>query len=403
MKIALVHDYLKEYGGAERVLESLHDIWPEAPVFTSFVDWESLGPHRERLKKWDIHTTWADNWFMRKFHSPLRFMAPWIWESLDFRGFDVVISSSGWYMSKGIITQPETMHLGYLHHPPRHLYGYATAVEWQKHLVVRVYAAVVNCYLRIYDYLSAQRVDYFIANSQETQKRIAKFYRRESTVIYPPVKTSPYSPPSQGGDRSGQKLPRETYFLCVSRLARAKHIDLAIDACQELGVTLKIVGKGRDEQNLKLKVKSPHFAKASGSTGWYLPSRGRQKSKVEFLGEVKDEELGEIYHGARALICPFEDEEFGIVAAEAMGHGVPVIAFNSGGLPEVIVNGKTGILFDELTVNSLLDALKKFDGLRDRTITAAACRQQAEKFSEEVFRKTMQEYVGEKWREYTKT
>lgn len=365
MKIALVHDYLKEFGGAERVLETMHEIWPEAPVYTSFVDYDALGPHGERIKKWDVRASWANNWFMKKLHSPLRFLAPWVWESFDFTGYDVVISSSGWYMSKGIITAPETVHICYIHHPPRHLYGYATAMEWQKYLLVRMYATIVNFFLRHYDFLSSQRVDYFIANSQETKRRVEKFYRRDADVIYPPV------------DVEGTKGAKGTrgdkgYFLCVGRLARAKHFDLAIEACQKMNVALKIVGKGRDEEWLRSKIKN-------------------QRSKITFLGEISDEELEEVYAGATALLCPFEDEEFGIVAVEAMGHGVPVVALNSGGLPETIEEGKTGVLFDELTVGSMVDAMKS---VGDRKITAEACRKRAQLFSKERFKKEIKEFIS---------
>lgn len=378
MKIALVHDYLKEFGGAERVLEALHQMWPEAPVYTSFVDWEALGPHAERIKKWTIVPSWANNWWMKKWHSPLRFLAPYVWESFDFRGFDVVITSSAWFIPRGIITQPETMHISYVHTPPRHLYGYSTALEWQKYWLVRVYAAIVNQSLRMYDYLAAQRVDYYIANSIETKRRIAKFYRREAEVIYPPVKAQSAKLKAQS---QNSKLKTEQYFLCVSRLARAKHIDLAIEACQELGLPLKIVGKGRDENYLRSKVEA-----------------GR--SKVEFLGEISDEELDKIYDGAKALIFPAEDEEFGIVAVEAMGHGVPVIAYRSGGLPETIVDGKTGVFFDELTVESVMKAIKHFNNIYQLSISAKNCQLQAQKFSESRFKKEMVEFVEKKWEEY---
>lgn len=373
MKIALVHDYLKEYGGAERVLESLHDIWPEAPIYTSFVDYESLGPHAERIRKWDVRTSWANNWFMKKFHSPLRFLAPLIWESFDFRGYDVVISSSGWYICRGIITQPETVHICYLHHPPRHLYGYATAVDWQKYALVRFYAMVVNTFLRMYDYLAAQRVDHFVANSHETARRIKKFYRRESTVIYPPVNIEAGKEAGSSKIEKSSIKSQASYYLCVARLARAKHIDLAIETCQALGASLKIVGKGRDRSNLE--------------------SRISNHGLIEFLGEVSDEELNEVYAGAKALICPFEDEEFGIAAVEALGHGVPVIAYRSGGLPEIVEDGKTGILFDTLSVQSLQEAIKRFDHSNNRTITSDNCLRQARRFSEERFQKEIKRFM----------
>src|SRR3989344_8392427 len=235
MKIAIVHDFLREYGGAERVLEAVHEMWPEAPLYTSFVDWKNLGKQGYRFKNWDIRTSWIqNNWLVKKYHSPLRFLAPKIWESFYLSDYDVVISSSGWFMSRGIRTwktnpaispfalrsqknldstsvsflldheengkekvkpnkisslpaQSGPLHICYIHHPPRNLYGYATGSDFQKYWLVRIYAAFVNFFLRHYDFETAQRVDYFIANSKETARRVEKFYRRESTVIYPPA------------------------------------------------------------------------------------------------------------------------------------------------------------------------------------------------------------------------
>jgi len=414
LKIALVHDFLKEYGGAERVVEALHDIWPEAPIYTSFVDYTSLGPHAERIKTWQIvESPFGSSWIMKKFHSPLRFLAPLVWEKFDFSDFDVVISSSGWYISRGIKTIKPTVHICYLHHPPRHLYGYPTAVEWQKYWPVRLYAGIVNHYLRMYDYNAAQCVDYFIANSNETKRRIEKFYRRDSTVIYPPAsqvdhrETLRTVPPvdlklevgnsnvenevrkkkldnrplniQPQHQRSNLELPT-SYYLVVSRLARAKHIDLAIKACQELGEPLVIVGKGRDKE--------------------YLTSiASSQQSKVTFLGEVADEDLPFIYHNARALVFPAEDEEFGIVPVEAMGYGIPVIAYRSGGVIETVIEGTTGVFFDELTVASVGNAIKYFDKSIYRSDAVlksvrSACKKQASNFSKERFEKEIREYIG---------
>lgn len=376
MKIALVHDFLKEYGGAERVLETLHEIWPEAPVYTSFVDWKGLGPHAQRIKKWKIKESWVGkNWFVKKFHSPLRFLAPKVWESFDFSGYNAVITSSGWYISRGIIVQKPTVHICYLHHPPRHLYGYQTAVEWQKYFPVRVYAHIVNHFLRMYDFEASQRVDYFIANSIETQRRITKFYRRDSVVIYPPVEIKNQNQMLKRTVlffQKGQSLiDSKNYFLSVCRLARAKHVDLIIDVCQKLDLPLVIVGKGREEEYLKSKVKG-------------------QRSKVKFLGEVPDEDLPILYKNAKALIFASKDEEFGIVPVEAMGQGTPVVAYKSGGLKETVVEGKTGVFFEELTVESLMKAIKRFDHL---TILSSDCIAQARKFSKERFKKEIKEFV----------
>lgn len=379
MKIALVHDYLKEYGGAERVLEALHEIYPQAPIFTSFVDFKGLGPHRKRIKKWNIKTSLLGKiWLFKKLHSPLRFLTPFVWKYFNFSDFDVVISSSGWYISRGIKVPPNCIHICYLHHPPRHLYGYQTAIQWQKYPLVKIYASIVNHFLRIYDFETAQKVNYFIVNSKETKNRCWKFYRRKSKIIYPPVEIKNFKSKIQNANLL---LKEKKYYLCVSRLARAKHIDLAIHACQKLNLPLKIVGKGRDETYLKSKIQN-------------------QKSKIEFLGEVSDQDLDKIYQGAKALIFPAEDEEFGIVSLEAQAHGVPVIGFRSGGLPETIIENKTGILFDQLTVESLIKAIKKLDTIK---INPKDCLKNAQRFSKEKFTKEIKKFVLKAYQKYART
>ena len=382
MKIALVHDFLKEYGGAERVLEALHDIWPDAPVYTSFVDWKGLGPHADRLKKWNIKESWISRFpFITAYISPFRFLAPLIWRSFNFSGFDVVISSSSWFMPKGVTVHPPAVHICYLHTPPRYLYGYQTARDWQKYWPVRLYGLIVNHWLRLYDFESSQRVQYFIANSEETKRRITKFYRRDSVVVYPPVEMSKQS--RGAGSRFARQTvsskEKTTYYLVVSRLARAKHIDLAIEACQEMNVPLVIVGKGADDgrlqkliTNYELQITKPH-------------------ANISMLGEVSDEELPSLYTNAKALLFPAEDEEFGIVPVEAMGYGVPVVAYRSGGVVETVIEGKTGVFFDELTVPSLVDAIEKCS--RTKSITKEACMKQAANFSPDHFKKSIEKMV----------
>jgi glycosyltransferase involved in cell wall biosynthesis len=359
MRIALVHDFLREYGGAERVVEAMHEIWPEAPLYTSFVDWKTLGNDAARFTNWDIRTSWVQhNWFVKTFHSPLRFLAPKIWESLDVSGYDVVLSSSGWFMCRGVIVKPPAIHICYIHHPPRNLYGYATGSDLQKYWPVRAYAAIINFFLRQYDFETAQRVDYFVANSQETARRVKKFYRRDSTVIYPPVDIL--------GVKPKQKCE---YFLSVGRLTYAKRVDLAIGACNKLELPLKIVGKGKEEMYLR---------STAGPT-------------VEFIGGVSDRELAELYAGARACIFCALDEDFGIVPVESMKYGVPVIALAQGGVLETVIDGSTGLLFDKPSVSSLEGVVKKF--LKTKKDWSTDCIEQAKKFSKERFKTELKSFV----------
>jgi glycosyltransferase involved in cell wall biosynthesis len=366
MKVALVHDYLREYGGAERVMEAMHELYPEAPLYTSFVDWNALGEHAERFKSWDIRTSWVQgNWLVKKFHSPLRFLTPLIWESLDLRGYDVIISSSGWYICRGILTQPSQLHISYIHHPPRNLYGYATGSR--PRLLVRVYAALINPWLRMYDFATAQRVDVLVANSDETRRRIEKFYRREAHVIYPPVITD--TPITQ---------QKRSYFLSVGRLTYAKQIDVVIKACNTLQLPLKIVGVGKEEEYLR---------SIAGPT-------------VTFEGSVNDAELVTYYQGARALIFCALDEDFGMVPVEAMAAGTPVIALRQGGVRETVIDGKTGLFFDLPTAASLQTSLGKFERLK---FQAADCQTQAARFSKDHFMHEFSSFVNKTWETHKKT
>lgn len=359
MKIALVHDHLVEYGGAERVLEALHEIWPQAPVYVAFYDWKKMGKAASRFGDWEIRPSWVQHcWPVRKLYSPFRFLLPLIWESFDFSGFDLVISASSWYIPKAVKVKPPTKHICYLHAVPRYLYGFKTAIEWQKYWLVRVYALIVNHFLRLYDFQTSQRVDSFIANSKTTAERIKKFYRRESTVIYPPFDLP----------KVEAKIRRGDYFLIGGRFAGAKNFHLAILACNQLKLPLKVYGTGQLAQELKA---------LAGPT-------------VEFLGYVENGKLAQLYAGCKAYIFPAEDEEFGIVALEAMAYGKPVIGLRSGGIRETIIEGKTGEFFDEPTVNSLVAVLQKF---KPQKYLPETCRRQAKKFNKERFIREIKEFV----------
>jgi len=376
MKIALVHDYLAEYGGAERVLESLHEIWPNAPLYTAFVDWKRLGGNAYRFRNWNIRPSWVQKFpLIQKYISPLRFLAPRIWESFDLSEFDLVISSSGWFMCRGVKAGRRNnkgnypMQICYIHHPPRNLYGYATGSDLQKYLVVRLYAGFINFFLRNYDFQTAQKVDYFIANSQETKRRVEKFYRRDSTVIYPPIETQKTKNKSQ---KSGVASKKNEYYLSVGRLSWAKRLDVIIESCNARHLPLKIVGVGSEEEALK---------KIAGPT-------------VEFLGSVSDNDLDEIYAHTKALLFCALDEDFGMVPVEAMAHGIPVIGLFQGGVKETVVDGKTGIVFTEPTVHSLISAIQKFEQQSKEKDWKLACRKQADVFHKKVFKEKMITFVN---------
>lgn len=366
MKMAIVHDHLLEFGGAERVLVSLHKAFPDADIYTSYLNRDNLGVHGPELDGMNIHTSWADRVpGMKRLHSPLRFMYPLIWESMDFTGYDCVITSSATAMSRGIITRPDTLHVTYMHHPPRYLYNYETAMEWRKHVAIRIYATLINHGLRMWDYIAAQRPDFIISNSEETKKRVSKFYHRDSDVIYPPVTLATHRDKKVG-----------EYYITVSRLARAKHIDVLIQAANTLGKQLIVVGGGRDESYLR---------SIAGPT-------------VQFVGNVIESKLYELYEGAAAFLFASQDEEFGIAPVEAMSHGVPVIAYASGGLKETVKDGKNGFLYNELTATSAAMAIERYEGLSDheKSEMSKHARKGSEQYGEEEFIKQVRNYVSKR-------
>ncbi|OGH20599.1 MAG: hypothetical protein A3D74_02085 [Candidatus Levybacteria bacterium RIFCSPHIGHO2_02_FULL_37_13] len=375
MRIALVHDYIKEYGGAERVLEALHGIWPDAPIFTTVYLPEFLGPHKERFRDWDIRTSFMQYLPLKaKLISPFRLVAPLVFKTFDFSQFDVVIvSATGAYVKKFKVQNSKFKIITYCHTPARYLYGFATAREWKKNILIRVLGEIANHFLRLIDFKSSQNVDYFIANSKNVAERIKKFYRKDSTVIYPPV------------DMKDTKILRYkdikkgNYFLAGGRLARPKHIDLIVDACHKLNIPLKVFGRGFGDADIKDQI-----SKIKNTN---------KKSNIEYLGEVTDEEKLELMRNARAYIFAAEDEDFGITPVEAISVGTPVIAYKSGGVVESVIEGKTGLFFDELTVENLSKAMKQFNNL---TINSTDCINQAQKFSKERFKKEIKEFVESK-------
>src|SRR3972149_10728095 len=257
MRVALVHDYIKEYGGAERVLEALHEIWPKAPVYTTLYFPEFLGPHQQRFKDWKIITSNLQKIpYVHKLISPCRVLSPWVFENWDFTGFDVImVSATGAYFPNLLVRKPETLHICYCHTPPRYLYGYPTARDWQKYAIGRIAGGFINHYLRQTDFISYQRPDYIITNSNEVKRRVEKFYRREATVIYPPVdiKISNFKFQIKSKIQNPKSKKEKEYYLTGGRLARAKRIDLAIEACNKLRLPLKVFGKSFADYGEELK------------------------------------------------------------------------------------------------------------------------------------------------------
>lgn len=331
MKVALVHDYIKEFGGAERVLKVLSEMYPDAPIYTAFCVRGSTADKEFKGRR-IIESRFAPILKIWKLYSPLRFLIPAIWRSFDLSRYDLIITSSSWYVTRGFRVGKNTKVIDYCHTPPRWLYGYETSVGFTKYWPVKVYAAIVGHFIRMFDFKTAQVVDYFIANSKNVQERIEKFYRRDSTIIYPPCDVEKII-------KLTKDIKKENFFLIASRLTGAKGIEEAIKLSKKIGFNLKIIGESAGFSSIEKN----------------------NKEKVGFLGRLTDEELYRQYAKAKGFIALARDEDFGMTVVEAQAAGTPVIAFNGGGFKESVINNETGILIDEISEKSLKGAVSKVD------------------------------------------
>ncbi len=357
MKVAIVHDDLMQWGGAERVLEVISEIYPEAPIFTSVFNDKNL-ELKKRFGGKEIVTSFLQRipgW--QSFYKALLPLYPMAFEQFNFDSYDLVISHTTRF-AKVVITKPETTHICYCHTPPRFLWHFSGEVS---HGFLDFYLSN----LRIYDQVSANRVDYFLAGSKNAQRRIKRVYKVDSDVVFPFVDLGRFKE-VEGFDGG--------YFLVISRLNKYKRVDLAVEACGRLGIPLKVVGKGPEEGKLRV------IREDMGDLG-----------KVEFLGHLGEEEVVRVLAGCRGLIVCGE-EDFGLTPLEAQALGKPVISFGVGGVLETVVEGKTGEFFKEQTVESLTKVLQ---GFNHEKYSADDCRKNAEKFSKDNFIKTFKEKVAE--------
>ncbi len=360
MKVALVHDYIREYGGAERVLKTLAEMFPKAPIYTAFKVRGSTADKEFKGKK-IIESFLAPILKIDNFYSPLRFLIPVIWKSLDLSGYDLVISSASWYVTRGFKVGKKTKVVCYCHTPPRWLYGYGTSVGFTKYWPVKIYAAIVGHFTRMYDFASAQTVDAWIANSKNIAGRIEKFYRRDSKVIYPPVEVERII-------EATRNLKKEEYFLIVSRLVGAKGLEEAARLAKKLNFRLKIVGETHGFAGVKKELEN-----LSGGN-------------VELLGRIPDADLYRLYGRAKGFIALAKDEDFGMSVVEAQAAGTPVIAFNGGGFRESVIDGETGILIDATDKKTVGEAVKRLKRAKweKEKLLANARRFSKERFESEI-------------------
>ena len=362
LRIALVHDWLTDFGGAERVLLALHELYPDAPIFTTFYRPENL----PQFANADIRTSYLQKIpFAAKHHRLFFPFMPAAIEQFDLDEFDVVISDTSSGCAKGVITKPSTLHICYCHNPNRALWDgsheYLRLHQRSFNWLARKFIPSQLMKMRVWDRAAADRVDEFVANSHFVAKRIAKYYQREAEVIHPPVETKSFQP--------SDKKPAN-YFLAVGRLIPYKRFDLAIQAANVLGIKLRIVGTGPEEARLH-SIAGP---------------------SVQFFGAVSEETLQRMYAECQALIFP-QVEDFGLTAVEVQASGRPVIAYRGGGALETVISNRTGVFFGEQTVSSLANAMEKVAKTRwvKKTIL-----KNAERFDVDKFKKRMDEFVNEK-------
>ena len=358
MKIALVHDWMNQIGGAEDVLESLVALYPQAPVYTSLYAPDRMPPH---CQQWDIRPGFIDRLPFAHRQQQLYFpLYPFAFEQFDFQDYDVVISNKSGFCH-GIITGPETLHICYCLTPTRYVWRYPQYAEREQlGRLTRTILPPFLTFLRQWDQLAANRVDHFVAISQEIQRRIGKVYRREATIIHPPVDTTRFMP-------SGKI---EDYYLMVGRLVPYRRVDLLIEAFNRMKRPLFIAGNGRDRERLEAM---------AGPT-------------IKFLGYVPDADLPDLMARCRAFMWPGE-EDFGIAPLQAMAAGRPVIAYKAGGVLETLIPGQTGLFFEQQTVQAVMDAVEAFD---PSDYSTQLIRQHAEQFDTSIFKQKMIDFVTQK-------
>jgi glycosyltransferase involved in cell wall biosynthesis len=365
MRVALIHDWLTNLAGAERVLMAMCESFPHAPIYTSVYCPE----HFPGLEGTDVRTSFLQRIPGAKTrHQAFPLLRTVAFERFDLCEYDVVLSSCH-AEAKGVITRPETMHICYCYTPVRYYWsGYHHYLENPRYgalnPIVKAVMPYMTNYLRVWDRGAADRVDLFVAISRHVAKRIKKYYRRDADVIYPPVNTS----------WLGMSQSVDDYFLLVGRLIPYKRADIVVEAFNRLGLPLKIAGTGSELESL----------------------RSMAAPNIEFLGRVSDDELRDLYSHCQALVFP-QEEDFGIVPLEAMASGRPVIAYRAGGALETVLDGVTGIFFDRQNAQSLIEAVRGFD---PGSFSPERARRQALRFDVEVFKEHLLAYVDKAWERF---
>ena len=374
MKVAIVHDWLVNYGGAERVVEAMLSLYPDAEIFTLVYDEKKMG---KIFPKEKVHTSFLQKVpFSLKMYTKMLSFMPKAFESFDFTGFDLVLCSSS-CCAKGVITPPSVPHVAYIHSPMRYAWDLYFDYKKRSGKITSFFMDKMIPQIRLWDVISSQRIDKIIVNSNFIRRRTKKYWNRESEVIYPPVNTENLTP---------NNLPPENFYVAFSRFVPYKRLDLAIKACGQLKRNLIVIGSGSQEKELK--------ALAESYTNIHSKETMEQSAKITFTGRISDEKVKDYLQRAKALIFCAE-EDFGIIPVEAQACGRPVIALKKGGAMETVLDGKTGVFFESQTETSLKNAILDFEEKeKNGVFDSKFISSHAKKFSTENFIENLKSAVN---------
>jgi glycosyltransferase involved in cell wall biosynthesis len=374
LKVALVHDFLRSYGGAERVLHALHLLFPQAPIYTAIAEPRLIQSYFPDAK---IYTSYLQRSLAKYSALSLLIAMPKAIESFDFNEYNLVISSSGAF-AHGIITGPQTLHLSYCHSPMRYVWDWHLEYLSEKGILSGLKLGLAESFLspiRVWDKVAASRVDAWIANSQTVAKRIEHFYRLPSQVIYPPVDWRYFDYQKlEAANQQTEEVWAAEYAITVSRLTPNKRIDLLIRACAKAKLPLMIVGNGAAKAELE---KLAHSLKA----------------RIHFTGEVEEAKKRQLLGRAACFIFAAEDD-FGIAPVEALSMGIPVLAYAKGGATETVIEKQNGFFFNEPTVEALSEAIERWRE-NSTSFSKAKIRSSVEKFSSTHFHQAMLDFIQE--------